>query len=105
MPRQPPADRAVILACSVCSLRNYILDSHCPCGRSVKMPLNLMVASGLGGLTIADLVVQLRCKNCGQRPSKVVLLEHGAAGARVAQYFGNDSAYGWVVPLVEKDKD
>jgi hypothetical protein len=60
MPGQPPGDRAVIPACSVRSLRNYILDAECRCGRSVKLTLNLTVASGLGALTIASLIVQLR---------------------------------------------
>jgi hypothetical protein len=99
MPSQPPGDRAVILACSVRSLRSWCLDTHCPCGRSVVMPLGLMVASGLGELTIADVLVQLRCRQCGQRPAKATLLEHGAAGAR-----GIPGASGWVVPLVGGDK-
>jgi len=98
MPGHPPGDRAVILACSVRSLREYILDAQCGCGRCVHYPLGLMAAGGLGALTIASLIVQLRCKNCGQRPVRVALLEHGAAGAR-----GIPGGSGWIVPLVGED--
>jgi hypothetical protein len=57
-----------------------------------------MAASGLARLTIASVVVQLRCKNCGQRPGKVTLLEHGAARAH-----GRMSAQGWWVTLARDD--
>jgi hypothetical protein len=98
MPDQPPGDRAVILACSVRSLRQYVLDAECQCGRSVVMPLQLMVASGLGRLTMADVLVQLRCKNCGRRPASIALLEHGAARAH-----GRTGERGWAVTLVGDD--
>jgi len=87
-----------ILACSVRSLRQYVLDAQCGCGRCVHYPLGLMAASGVAGLTIASLIVQLRCKNCGQRPVRVALLEDGAARAR-----GRMGAQGWWVPLVGED--
>lgn len=58
MPDQPPGDRAVILACSVRSLRQCCLDVQCGCGRSVHIPLVLMAANRqLAGLTMADVVV------------------------------------------------
>ncbi len=101
MPDQPPGDRAVILACSVRSLRHYVLDAQCGCGRTVHFPLNMMAANReLARLTMADVVVQLRCQQCGQRPAKVALLEHGAARAH-----GIPGASGWAVPLVGDEED
>jgi hypothetical protein len=99
MPDQPPGDRALLLACSVRSLRQHVLDAECRCGRTVHFPLMLMAQHRqLAGLTIADIVVQLRCKNCGERPVRVALLEHGAARAH-----GRMGAQGWWVPLVGDD--
>jgi len=96
MPEQPPGDRAVILACSVRSLRQYVLGVQCVCGRTVHAPLLLMAANRqLAGQTIADVVVQLRCRQCGQRPTSIALLEHGAARAH-----GRIGAQGWWVTLV-----
>ena len=96
MPDRPPGDRAVILACSVRSLRRHCLDAQCGCGRSVHIPLRMVAANRqLAGLTIADVVVQLRCRHCGQRPASVALMEDGAAKASDRM-----GATGWAVPLV-----
>ena len=101
MPDQPPGDRVIILACTVRSLRRWCVATQCQCGRSVVMPLQLMVASGFGHLTMADVLVRLLCRQCGQPPSKAALLEHGAAGAhgRMGDP-GRGGATGWVVELV-----
>jgi len=103
MPGQPPGDRAVILACSVRSLRQYVLDAECACGRCVHYPLQLMAAGGLAGMTVASLIVQLRCKNCGQRPARVALLEYGSAGMPRTTYDGSARASGWVMMLVGEE--
>ena len=96
MPALPPGDRAVILACTVRSLRHYCLEVQCGCLRSVHIPLLMMAANRqLAGLTIANVVVQLRCRHCGQRPASVALLEDGAAKAH-----GRMGATGWAVTLV-----
>ena len=103
MADQPPGDRAVILACSIRSLRDYVLDAECACGRCVHYPLGLMAAAGVAGMTIASLIVQLRCKNCGKRPVRVALLEHGTAGMALTTFDGSAGSSGWVVPLVGGD--
>ena len=61
----------------------------------MRIPL-LMIAANrqLAGLTIAELVIQLRCERCGQRPASVALLEDGAAGTP-----GRMGAIGWRVAL------
>jgi hypothetical protein len=69
MPGRPPGDRSLILACSVRSLRQFVLDAQCVSGRCVHYPLELLAAGRLAGMTIATVVVQLRCKDCGQRPA------------------------------------
>jgi hypothetical protein len=58
----------------------------------------VMAAGGVAGMTIASVVVQLRCKNCGQRRGRVALLEHGAARAH-----GRMGAHGWSVPLIGEE--
>jgi hypothetical protein len=98
MPGHPPGDRAVILACSVRSLRQFVLDAECACGRCVHYTLELMAAGGLAWMTIASAVVQLRRKNCGRRPGKVALKEHGAAGTPgMMGDRGRGGATGWLV--------
>jgi hypothetical protein len=62
----------------------------------VHIPLRMVAANRqLGGLTIADVVVQLRCRHCGQRPASVALLEDGAAKAP-----GRMGTRGWAATLV-----
>ena len=53
----------------------------------------------LAGLTIADVLVHLRCRQCGQRPTSIALLKHGAAGA-----YGRMGASGWIAPLVGENE-
>ena len=63
------------------------------------MPIQLMAAHpNRAGLTMADVVVQLRCRECGQRPASIAFLEDGAARAR-----GRMGAQGWWVTLVGED--
>jgi hypothetical protein len=65
MPDQPPGDRAVLLACSVRTLRGFWLEATC-C-RTVFLPLRVMAASrGLPDRTVADVLVRLRCQKCQQ---------------------------------------
>jgi hypothetical protein len=100
MPERPPGDRAVILACTVGSLRRWCLDTRCACGRSVVMPLQIMVGSGLGRLTMADVLVQLRCRQCGQRPAKARLLQDSSAGSPRLGHNNQPTTTGWVVELI-----
>ena len=82
MPDQPPGDRAAILACSVRSLRQYWLDARCGCHRETLIPLLMVAANrGLADRSLADVLIQLRCRQCGERPASAALLEDGAAGA------------------------
>jgi hypothetical protein len=95
MPDQPPADRAIPLACSVRSLRRYCLEVRCG-SRVVHIPLRLMAASGAAGLTMAEVLLRLRCERCGERPGSVALEEDAAAGTP-----GRMGASGWRVVLIE----
>ena len=95
MPDQPPGDRAVILACSVRSLRRYWLEVRCGCGRSGGIPLRLMAANR----TIADVLVQLRCERCHQRPTSVAVAENPAGRAH-----GVIGPPGWRVVLIGEDE-
>jgi hypothetical protein len=95
-PSHPPGDRAVILACSVRRLRKWWLEVRCAC-RTSHIPLRMMAANReLAGQTLADVLVQLRCEKCGQKPMRVALEEDAAAAS--ADRMG---AYGWQVVLIE----
>jgi hypothetical protein len=41
MPGQPPGDRAIVLACSVRSLRRYWLEVRCVC-KTMRIPLRML---------------------------------------------------------------
>ncbi len=96
---QPPGDRALILACSVRRLRRWWLDVRCPC-HVVHLPLRQMAMHReLARQTIADVLVQLRCAKCGQRPIRVALEEDAAATAQDRM-----GGYGWRVVLIKPNK-
>jgi hypothetical protein len=62
----------------------------------VHLPLRLMVASGAGGLSLADVIVRLRCEKCGGPPIRAALEEDAAASST-----GRMGAYGWKVVLIK----
>jgi len=94
MPDQPPGDRAVLLACSIRTLRGFWIEATC-C-RTVFLPLRVMASNrGLADRTLADVLVQLRCQHCHQRPGSAALM--GDAAGRAA---GRLSPPGWRVALL-----
>jgi hypothetical protein len=56
----------------------------------VRIPLLMAANRRLARLTIADVVVQLRCRQCGQRPTGVASLEDGESGWRVMLVGGDE---------------
>jgi hypothetical protein len=96
---QPVGDRSVVLACSIRRLRRWWLEVRCGC-RVAYLPLRMMAANrGLAGATLADVVVQLRCEKCRQRPIAVALVNDPAGEAP-----GRWGAGGWRVVLIEADQ-
>jgi hypothetical protein len=62
MSDHPPGDRAVVLACSVRSLRQYWLEVRCTC-KTTRIPLRMLAANrDMAGRTLADVLIQLRCQ-------------------------------------------
>ena len=95
MSDQPPGDRAILLACSVRTLRGFWIEARC-C-RTVFLPLRLMAGNrGLADRTLADVLVLLRCQHCRQRPANAALV--GDAAGQASGRAG--SAPGWRVLLV-----
>ncbi len=69
---------------------------QCPC-RTIHIPLRMMAASrDLAGQSVADVLVQLRCEKCGQKPIRVALEEDAAATSPHRM-----GACGWQVVLIE----
>jgi hypothetical protein len=95
MPPLPPGDRAVLLACSVRTLRGFWMEATC-C-RTVFLPLRLMASNrSLADRTLADVLVQLRCRECHQRPASAALV--GDAAGQASGRSG--SPPGWRVVLI-----
>jgi hypothetical protein len=86
----------MILACSVRRLRRWWLEVRCPC-RVVHLPLRQMAQSReVAAQSLADVLMQLRCQKCGQRPIRVALEEDAAATAHDRM-----GGCGWQVVLIE----
>ncbi len=84
-----------MLACSVRGLRRYWLDVRCGCGKTAHIPLRMMASNCvLAGLTVADVLIQLRCQKCERRPASVALVEDPAGHAQ-----GTWTGRGWRVVL------
>ena len=94
MPPSLPADRAVALACSIRTLRHLLLHIRC-CG-SATIPLRLIARSG----TLADYLMALRCKQCGQPPRLAMLVDEPAQATR-RPYGGSES---WQLIVVGEDE-
>jgi len=75
--RPPPTfDRATALACSPATLRQHWLEVVCECGRETKPPLRMIVERyRRERLTLADVLLRLRCQACGKPPRIVALVE------------------------------
>jgi hypothetical protein len=95
MSAQPPGDRAVLLACSVRTLRGFWIEATC-C-RTTFLPLRLMVSNrGLADRTLADVLVLLRCQKCHQPPPSAALV--GDAAGQASGRSGSPA--GWRVVLI-----
>lgn len=98
-PDKPIADRTVLLACSVRGLRGYWLQVRCSCRRYNTISLRTLATNHtLAEVSIADVLVKLRCEACGERPIAVALASDQTAGA-----YGKIGDPGWRVMLVGDD--
>jgi hypothetical protein len=94
----PPGDRTLLLACSVRSLRKWWLEVRCSC-KTQFMPLRLMASNHeLARLSLADVLIQLRCEKCREPPKIVVIVEDPAGNAA-----GRIAPPGWRVVLIGED--
>jgi hypothetical protein len=95
MSAHPPADRAVLLACSVRTLRGSWIEATC-C-RTTFLPLRLMAGNQrLADRTLADVLVLLRCQKCHQPPASAALV--GDAAGQASGRSGSPA--GWRVALI-----
>lgn len=91
----PPIDRSLALACRIHTFRNRWLEVRC-CRGTTYVPLRLVGASH-PGLALADLVVRLRCRICGDKPHSVALIENPAGNSP------GGPPPGWRLPLLGSD--
>ncbi len=95
----PPGDRAILLACSIRTLRRYWIEVRCRC-QVQFLPLNAMATNpSVAGLNLADVVMRVRCQHCRDRPGVVALV-----GDPAAQASGRAGApVGWRVVLAGRE--
>jgi hypothetical protein len=55
-------------------LASYWLDLRCDCGNVVRHPLRLLGQRVGEQRRLSDVLPRLRCRECGQRPARVMLL-------------------------------
>jgi hypothetical protein len=56
-------------------LASYWLDLRCDCGNVVRYPLRLLGQRVGGDRRLGEVLPLLRCRRCGGRPSRIVLLD------------------------------
>lgn len=96
----PPFDRTLALAASVKALARLgcWLEARCGCGSCTLVPLRLLAKQGQAGRTVADVLIRLRCRGCGQAPASVDLIEY--AGEEGVVGYGGRPA--WRIGLLAR---
>lgn len=75
-------DRAMVLAARPASLRGYWIKIGCSCGFRAALPMQMIAEDPLRApMTIADILLRLRCKACHERPETAALVDD-ARGSR-----------------------
>jgi hypothetical protein len=69
------------------------LEVQC-CSGTTFLPLRLLARQHGAERLLGDIVVRLRCKQCGRPPASVALTEDAHGGAP-----GHGAAPGWRIPL------
>jgi hypothetical protein len=95
-----PFDRALVLAASVKALSRLRcwLETRCRCGSCALISLCFLAGQGQAARPIADVLLRLRCRRCGQAPVTADLIEY-AGEQGVAGYGGRPP---WRVPLLPR---
>ena len=92
-----PARPIFLLDLRFADLTEWWLGLHC-CGRTVELPLRMLAAQRPAG-TLGGLLRGLRCRDCGQRPNRAVLMDQ--PGDRAAGR--PDAPGGWRIEIVLPD--
>jgi hypothetical protein len=88
-----PVRPTFLLDLTFTDLAEWCLRLEC-CGRTVCLPFRFLVAQKLRG-RLGDLILALQCRDCGQRPPRVVLVDDAADGA-----YGRLVPRGWRIEIV-----
>jgi hypothetical protein len=96
----PPADRAILLACTLGSLQDYGLRVRCQQEHEAELPFRMLTLQGRGGCTVAEFLIRLRCRKCGARPKDVAL--HRTGEPLAIDWHGRRP---WLVPLLGETDD
>ena len=96
-PGRMPSRPTFLLDLRFCDLTGWWLRLEC-CGRTVDLPFQHLAAQKPAA-RLGDLLRALRCRECDQRPPRVILLDDPAdrVAARV------DSRGGWRIKIVLPD--
>jgi hypothetical protein len=74
-----PVRPTFLLDLTFTDLAEWCLRLEC-CDQTVCLPFRFLVAQKLRG-RLGDLILALQCRDCGQRPPRVVLVDDAADGA------------------------
>jgi hypothetical protein len=88
-----PVRPSFLLDLTFTDLVEWCLRGEC-CGRTVCLPFRFL-ASQKPRARLGDLIWALRCRECGQRPGRVVLVDDAADGA-----YGRPAPRGWRIEIV-----
>lgn len=99
--REPPYDRALVLAAQVRTLRDHYLEVACGCGDRRVIALARMAENRtLATATLAHVALSISCHGCHTGPDEVHLCAT-IYGCQPPQ-FGGDGV--WTMPLVTRPR-
>jgi hypothetical protein len=100
--REPPYDRALVLASLVATMRDHYLAVDCGCG------VHRVIGLGVAGrdprtkwMTMAHFALRVRCEGCEPGPDRVVLCATAFGLWPSSMPAAGDPV--WALPLVERD--
>ena len=97
--REPPYDRALVLAAQVRTMRDHYLEVSCCCGDRRVIALGVMARNRtLATATLAHVALSISCHGCHTGPDEVHLC--ATVYGRQPAAFGGDAV--WTMPLVTR---
>ena len=99
--REPPYDRALVLAAQVRTMRDHYLDVLCGCGDRRVLALGVMARDHrVVTATLAHVALRLSCQRCRTGPDEIHVC--ATIYGREAPEFGGGAV--WTMPLFTQER-